>query len=73
MNKNKKTERAKKGPFVRGPVQYPNSRKKVQRRNFLQDVPGFRWLKGKMMGKSQSESLDLLDQWILKKPLSLFW
>jgi len=27
----------------------------------------FRWLKKALVGKSQTQSLDLLDQWILKK------
>jgi len=37
-------------------------------------VFGFRWLKKLLAGKSNSESMDLLDQWILKKrALSLFF
>ena len=37
-------------------------------------VQNFRWLKKFLRGKGRLESLDLLDQWILRKrPLSLFW
>jgi hypothetical protein len=46
----------------------------VKKKNFLEDVFTFRWLKKAMVGKTQEESLDLLDQWILKKKaLSLFF
>ena len=47
---------------------------KKNKRNLLGKVQFFRWLKKSMMGKSQAQSMDLLDQWILKKrPLSLFF
>ena len=37
-------------------------------------VLGFRWLKKLLVGKSQTESMDLLDRWILKKrAMSLFF
>lgn len=41
----------------------PSSRKKTF------PVFAFRWLKKALAGKSRAESLDLLDQWILKKRL----
>ena len=37
-------------------------------------VLSFRWLKKLLLGKSQAESMDLLDEWILKKrTMSLFF
>ena len=51
-----------------------NIKKQSRERNFLKDVLGFRWLKKAMAGKTQEESLDLLDEWILKKrALTLFF
>lgn len=48
--------------------------KRNKRKDFFKDVLGFRWLKKAMVGKTQEESLDLLDQWILKKrALTLFF
>ncbi len=45
-----------------------------KKKKFLEDVFAFRWLKKAMVGKTQEESLDLLDQWILKKKtLTLFF
>lgn len=38
-----------------------------KKKNLLGGVFAFRWLKRAMVGKSQEESLDLLDRWILKK------
>ena len=50
------------------------SRTQNKQKSFLKDVLGFRWLKKAMVGKTQEESLDLLDQWILKKKaLALFF
>jgi hypothetical protein len=47
--------------------------RRPKKRSFLNDVLGFRWLKKAMVGKTQEESLDLLDEWILrKKALRLF-
>ncbi len=43
------------------------SKKKLKKKSFFEDVFAFRWLKKAMVGKSQAESLDLLDRWILKK------
>ncbi len=49
-------------------------KKRLKTRNLLKDIPGFRWFKKAMVGKTQEESLDLLDQWILKKKaLGLFF
>lgn len=60
-----------------GKYRASGSRKRVGRRkkrDLLKDVFGFRWFKKAMVGKTQEESLDLLDQWILKKrALSLFF
>jgi len=42
--------------------------------NPLGKVRFFRWLKKSMSGKSRAQSMDLLDQWILRKrPMSLFF
>ena len=42
--------------------------------NLLGKVRFFRWLKKSMSGKSRAQSMDLLDQWILRKrPMSLFF
>ena len=72
MNKAKTVKQVRKGFSHGGSARHPGSRKKFQEGNFLQDVLHFRWLKKAMMGKSRSESLDLLDRWILrKKPLAL--
>jgi hypothetical protein len=50
-----------------------NSFKGKSKKNFFKDVPGFRWLKKALVRKTQEESLDLLDRWILKKKaLGLF-
>jgi hypothetical protein len=47
--------------------------KRPKKKNLLNEVLDFRWLKKAMVGKTQEESLDLLDEWILKKKtLSLF-
>ncbi len=35
---------------------------KVEKKNFLKEILGCGWLKKAMVGKSQAESLDLLDR-----------
>lgn len=40
-----------------------------KRKSLFTDVLRFRWLKKALVGKTQTESLDLLDQWILKKKI----
>lgn len=48
--------------------------KRTSKSNFWKEVLGFGWLKKAMVGKTREESLDLLDQWILKKrALTLFF
>ncbi len=52
----------------KAPIQTKKERKHFDR------VFGFRWLKRSFAGKSRTESMDLLDQWILKKRMmSLFF
>lgn len=56
----------------RARIKNKTSAKKQQRP--LGKVQFFRWLKKSMLGKSQAQSMDLLDQWILRKrPMSLFF
>lgn len=44
------------------------------KKNAFGGVFGFRWLKKSLAGKNRNESMDLLDQWILKKrTMSLFF
>lgn len=76
MNKAKSAVRTAK----KSPAKFPgsgrdrNTQKRQRDRNLLKDVLGFRWLKKAMAGKTQEESLDLLDRWILKKrALGLFF
>jgi hypothetical protein len=46
----------------------------VKKQNPLKDIQLFRWLKKSFLGKSRKQSVDLLDQWILKKkPMTLFF
>jgi hypothetical protein len=67
MTKNERRKTVKKAA-LRRPSQ---ARKKS--RNFLEEIFAFRWLKKSIAKKSREESVDLLDQWILKKrALSLF-
>lgn len=70
MKKPKTAARAAKRPSSKVPAK-PGTRK--ARKGFLEDVLSFRWLKKAMVGKSQEQSLDLLDRWILKRrTLGLF-
>ena len=44
-----------------------SSRKKSGAMDFLENVSKFRGIKKALVGKSRAESLDLLDEWMLKK------
>ena len=45
-----------------------------KKKNILSNVGLFRWVKKSFLGISRKESVDLLDQWILKKrAMSLFF
>ncbi len=46
----------------------------AKKKNPLSNVGLFRWVKKSFLGMSRKESVDLLDQWILKKKvMSLFF
>jgi hypothetical protein len=46
----------------------------AKRENPLSNVGLFRWVKKSFLGMSRKESIDLLDQWILKKKvMTLFF
>ena len=41
----------------------------TKKKNILTNIRLFRWIKKSFSGKSRDESVDLLDQWILKKKM----
>jgi hypothetical protein len=64
----------KKSKVVKGSKKKMTKYTYSKKRNLLTNIRLFRWIKKSFSGKSHNESVDLLDQWILKKKaMTLFF